>query len=114
MMIRIALASVLLLGAGQALASGPAAAPALARLDVEAPDTADTTAAPETIAGRRGVLTHNGWYVGPSFGSTMVNGNLAVNAGVKGAWLANRSYGLGLSAYGFGWDGSTQDNPTLR
>lgn len=113
-MMRIAIVSACLLCESGAFAAGPQS-PALGRLDSSAPETADTAQdTPETLAGRHGVLKHNGWYVGPSIGSTMVNGNIAFNAGVKSAWLANRAYGLGLAAYGFGWDGSTQDNPTLR
>ena len=111
-MIRLSLISTLLMSSSVAFAAGPATK-ALARLDQRSSYAADTSNRPETLAGRHGVLEHNGWYVGPSLGSTMVNGNIAANIGIKAAWLANRNYGLGLAAYGFGWTGRTEDNPTL-
>jgi len=112
-MIRTLLIATTLLSSSVALGAGPSA-PTLARLDQQPLPATDTSERPETLVGRHRVLKHNGWYVGPSLGSTMINGNIAANIGVKAAWLANHSYGLGLAAYGFGWNGRTEDNPTLR
>ena len=58
---------------------------------------------PETLIGPDGFLRHSGWYVAPSFGMTGVNGHVGYLTGL-GAWVMNRTFGIGLAANGFGWD----------
>ncbi len=50
---------------------------------------------------RRGRLVHHhGYYVAPTVGVTTLDGEFAPLIGVRAAWLANRSFGLGFSFNG--------------
>jgi hypothetical protein len=51
---------------------------------------------------------HNGWYVAPTVGMTTVNGEATPEFGLRGAWLINRRFGIGLA--GVGW----ADGPELE
>lgn len=47
---------------------------------------------------RRGRLVqHHGFYAAPSFGVTSLDGDVAPVVGVRAAWLANHSFGLGFA-----------------
>jgi hypothetical protein len=50
---------------------------------------------------RRGRLVHHhGYYLAPTVGVTTLDGELAPLIGMRAAWLANRSFGLGFSVNG--------------
>jgi hypothetical protein len=59
---------------------------------------------PQTLIGPDGFLRHSGWYVAPSFGVTGVDSHVGYLSGLRGAWVMNRTFGIGLAANGFGWD----------
>jgi hypothetical protein len=69
---------------------------------------------PQTLTGSRGFLKHNGWYVAPTFGATTLDGHFSSLVGLKGAWLINRQFGIGLAGSAFGWDRTTIDTPAPR
>jgi len=47
---------------------------------------------------RRGrLINHHGYYAAPSFGVTTLDGSMAPVVGVRAAWLANRTYGVGVA-----------------
>jgi hypothetical protein len=66
---------------------------------------------PVTLAGSRGYLKHNGWYIAPSLGATTLDGHLSSLVGLRGGWLINRQFGIGLAGYAFGWDRTHIDSP---
>ena len=66
---------------------------------------------PATLVGSRGFLKHNGWYIAPSFGATSLDGHFSSMAGLRGGWLINRQFGIGLAANVFGWDSTHIDSP---
>jgi hypothetical protein len=67
---------------------------------------------PATLAGSRGFIRHNGWYIAPSFGATSLDGRYSSLVGLRGGWLINRQFGIGLAANAFGWDAATRiDSP---
>jgi hypothetical protein len=111
------LLSALLLVPSAAHAAAPDASSSressLSAAAITASPTPERDMAPATLGGRHGMISHNGFYLAPSLGTTSINGNLAYNVGFRGAWLVNRTFGLGLAGYGFGWDGRRGDNPTL-
>lgn len=50
---------------------------------------------------QRGRLVHHhGYYVAPTVGVTSLDGELAPLIGIRAAWLANRSFGLGFAFNG--------------
>jgi hypothetical protein len=73
--------------------------------------TAPAADEPATLAGSRGLITHNGWYVAPSIGATTLDGHLSSLVGVRGGWLINRQFGIGLAGNAFGWDTTHIDTP---
>jgi hypothetical protein len=72
-----------------------------AQAPAEIPMTNDS---PQTLIGPDGFLQHSGWYVAPSFGVTGIDGHVGYLTGLRGAWVVNRTFGIGLAANGFGWD----------
>ena len=59
---------------------------------------ADTPIAHET---HTGFIKHSGWYVAPTMGVTTVKGEATMDFGLRGAWLINRRFGVGLAAVGW-------------
>ena len=97
-------------------APGPAAAstaaPVYAPADPSAlPVAAPAADEPATLVGSRGFLKHNGWYIAPSFGATSLDGHFSSLTGIRGGWLINRQFGVGLAANVFGWDSTHIDSP---
>ena len=87
----------------------PAVEPIAASPFIAAPPTADE---PATLAGSRGFIKHNGWYIAPSFGATALDGRYSSLAGLRGGWLINRQFGIGLAGNVFGWDATARiDSP---
>jgi hypothetical protein len=72
------------------------------------PSTADE---PVTLTKSGGFLKHNGWYVAPTFGATTLDGHLSSLVGVRGGWLINRQFGIGLTGNAIGWDDTIIDVP---
>jgi hypothetical protein len=67
---------------------------------------------PATLAGSRGFIQHNGWYVAPSFGATSLDGRYSSLVGLRGGWLINRQFGIGLAGNAFGWNATAHiDSP---
>jgi hypothetical protein len=67
---------------------------------------------PVTLAGSRGFIKHHGWYIAPSFGGTSLDGRYSSLVGLRGAWLINRQFGIGLAGNAFGWDATGRiDSP---
>jgi hypothetical protein len=106
-----------LLFVSRAALADPAAAPAPAAPVFEPVDASAVQAAhpgsdePVTLAGSRGLLRHNGWYIAPSFGATTLDGHYSSLVGLRGAWLINRQFGIGLAGNAFGWDTTHIDTP---
>jgi len=73
--------------------------------------TAPAADEPATLVGSRGLLKHSGWYIAPSFGATSLDGHLSSLVGLRGGWLINRQFGIGLAANVFGWDSTHIDSP---
>lgn len=82
----------------------PAAAP------VPSPEPAADDAGPRTLLDATPKFEHNGWYVGPTFGVTTVDGHLDIDTGIRGAWIINRTFAIGLAGYEFGHDGVKLDD----
>jgi hypothetical protein len=59
---------------------------------------------PQTLFGSDDFLRHSGWYVAPSFGITGIDGHVGYMSGLRGSWVMNRTFGIGLAANGFGWN----------
>jgi hypothetical protein len=74
---------------------------------VVAPDADE----PATLAGSRGFIKHNGWYIAPSIGATTLDGHLSSLVGLRGGWVVNRQFGIGLAGNAFGWDTTHIDSP---
>jgi hypothetical protein len=86
-------------------ASPSPAAPAFEPASTSPVATASPAAdEPVTLAGSRGFIKHNGWYIAPSFGATSLDGHYSSLVGLRGGWLINRQFGIGLAANGFGYD----------
>lgn len=95
-----------------ATAAAMSAGPVFEPIDASpAPPTAAAADEPITLTGSRGFLKHNGWYVAPSIGATTLDGHLSSLVGVRGGWLINRQFGIGLAANAFGWDSTHIDSP---
>ncbi len=111
---QLALSLPLLLASSMAHAQ-TAPAPAVPSYEPAPPPPAPAAPAaadePETLTGSRGFLRHNGWYVAPSFGATTLDGGLTPLVGLRGAWLINRQFGIGLTGSAFGWDNTHIDTP---
>jgi len=73
--------------------------------------TRDAAGSPQVLVGKEGVVRHHGWYVAPSIGATRVDGESAVTAGVRGAWLLDRTFGLGLAGTAFTNDTTETASP---
>ncbi len=67
---------------------------------------------PQTLIGPDGFLRQAGWYVAPTFGMTGIDGHPGYFTGLRGAFVMNRTFGIGLAASGFGWDVMRSDSPT--
>jgi hypothetical protein len=52
-------------------------------------------------------------YFAPSLGATTLNHHLAADVGVRGVYLLDEHWGVGLAAHAMGWDGKDGPNPTL-
>jgi hypothetical protein len=116
---KLALSLPLLLASSMAQAqTAPAPAPVAPSYEPAPPPpvTAAPPAAdePQTLTGSRGFLRHNGWYVAPSFGATTLDGSLTSLVGLRGGWLINRQFGIGLAGSAFGWDSTYIDTPSPR
>jgi hypothetical protein len=48
-----------------------------------------------------GFVKHSGYYVAPTAGVTTVDGEGTAEFGLRGAWLINRRFGIGLGAVGW-------------
>jgi hypothetical protein len=96
-------------------AVAPAAAPAAPVFEPvdasSAPATAPASDEPATLTGSRGFLKHNGWYIAPSLGATTLDGHFSSLVGLRGGWLINRQFGIGLAGNAFGWDTTHIDTP---
>jgi hypothetical protein len=66
---------------------------------------------PTTLTGSRGFLKQSGWYIAPNFGATTLDGHLSSLVGLRGGWLINRQFGIGLAGNAFGWDSAQIDSP---
>jgi hypothetical protein len=103
---KIALLSAVLFTSSLAAAQTPSAA-ILATTGAEpsaqtiapVPTTDDD---PQTLFGPDSFLRHSGWYVAPSFGMTGALGHVGYLTGLRGAWVMNRTFAIGLAANGFG------------
>jgi hypothetical protein len=76
-----------------------------------APATTPAADEPATLVGSRGLIKHSGWYVAPSIGATTLDGHLSSLVGLRGGWLVNRQFGIGLTGSAFGWDSTHLDTP---
>jgi hypothetical protein len=72
------------------------------------PEMDDT---PQTLLGPDGFLRHSGWFVAPSFGMTSIDGHVGYLTGLRGAWVTNRTFGIGLAGSAMGWDAYHSDSP---
>jgi hypothetical protein len=54
-------------------------------------------------------LRHSGWYIGASAEATSMNGNGLLTTSLRGAWLINRTFGIGLAGAGLGYRGAKAD-----
>ncbi|MET0594365.1 MAG: hypothetical protein ABW133_16810 [Polyangiaceae bacterium] len=90
------------------------AAPTYEPAPLVASATAPAADEPQTLTGSRGFLKHNGWYVAPTFGATTLDGHYSSLVGMKGAWLINRQFGIGLAGSAFGWGNASIDTPAPR
>jgi hypothetical protein len=101
----IGILAAALLTSSLAAAETPAAIVATTNaLEPPPPPPPSADQAPQTLIGPDGFLRHSGWYVAPSFGATGVDGHAGYLTGLRGAWVLNRTFGIGLAGNGFGWD----------
>jgi hypothetical protein len=99
------LLAALLLTSSLAAAETPAAIVASTSvLDPPPPPPPSADQPPQTLIGPDGFLRHSGWYVAPSFGATGIDGHAGYLTGLRGAWVLNRTFGIGFAGSGFGWD----------
>ncbi len=61
---------------------------------------ADADRGPERTEGT-GFIKHSGYYIAPTAGVTTVDGEGTAEFGLRGAWLINRRFGIGLGAVGW-------------
>jgi hypothetical protein len=95
-----------------AVAYASPSAPAFEPVDASAAAaTSPAAEEPATLTGSRGFIKHNGWYVAPTFGATTLDGSYSSLVGLKGAWLINRQFGIGLAGNAFGWNTAEIDFP---
>jgi hypothetical protein len=105
-----------------AVALGSLLAPELAH--AEAPLANEVTATEPALSASEGrdsptlfdsKPSHNAYniYFAPSFGATTLNHHLAADIGIRGAYLLDEHWGVGLAAHAMGWDGRDGPNPTL-
>jgi hypothetical protein len=78
-MIKLALASMVLLASSTAFAADPAAQ------------------APQVLIGESQPLRYTGWYLAPTAGFTSFNSKLAYLPGLRGAVMLNQRFGVGLA-----------------
>ena len=90
------------------------ALPAAPTFEPAYPAPAPAADEPATLVRSRGFLKHSGWYVAPSFGATSLDGHFSSMVGLRGGWLINRQFGIGLAANVFGWDSTHIDSPRLN
>jgi hypothetical protein len=112
----IAVALVLVAAPAFAQSAPVSPAPAAPVIEPIAASPAVTTSPaadePVTLAGSRGFIQHNGWYVAPSFGATTLDGRYSSLVGLRGAWVINRQFGIGLAANAIDWDAAARiDSP---
>src|SRR5258706_289230 len=69
---------------------------------------------PHTLIGPDDSLRESGWYVAPSFGITGIDGHVGYLSGLRGAWVMNRTFGIGLAANGFGGKIAGSDSLTTQ
>jgi hypothetical protein len=81
-------------GASAILAVGDAGDRASAALPPEEPG--------ETLLGPDGFLSDSGFYLGPNVGVTVIQGGAVAMGGVRGAWVMNRTFGLGFAGNALG------------
>jgi hypothetical protein len=100
-MTKLAILSALLLASSSALAqdgSVHATLPAASFTTMASATRVDDADVP-----RRGrLIEHHGFYGAPTLGVTMLDGRAAPVIGVRTAWIANRSWGLGMAANAMG------------
>jgi len=96
----VVLALVLVLHPRGAAADVPGSTPA---------SRAPADEAGETLIGPDPFPRDSGWYVAPSFGVTAAAGHFGYSTGIRGAWVMNRTFGVGLSASSLGWNGETRE-----
>ncbi|MBI5534299.1 MAG: hypothetical protein HY898_16360 [Deltaproteobacteria bacterium] len=59
---------------------------------------------PDTVVPRGGLkLKHSMLYITPTMGGTTVQGNWGFQTGLRGGWMINRTFGIGLAGNGFNW-----------
>jgi hypothetical protein len=109
----IGILAAVLLTSSLAAAETPAAIVATTdALEPPPPPPPSADQAPQTLIGPDGFLRHSGWYIAPSFGATGINGHAGYLTGLRGAWVVNRTFGVGLAGTGFGWDVYRSDSLT--
>jgi hypothetical protein len=57
------------------------------------------------LFGRDSFLDHTGWYVAPTIGQTAVASHIGYLTGLRGAWVVDRTFGIGVAANAFGFKG---------
>jgi hypothetical protein len=94
-MTKLSIISALLLISSSALAEDSAATSLSAAFFSTAPSVGQVD---DVDVPRRGRLVeHHGFYLAPTFGVTTLNHDVAPMLGVRGAWLANNTFGVGFS-----------------
>jgi hypothetical protein len=97
LMTKLTLISALLLVSSSALAEDTATAAS----SVAAASFSSVSGAPQVddldVPRRGRLVKHHGFYAAPTFGVTTMNSDVAPIVGMRAAWLANRTFGLGFS-----------------
>lgn len=65
---------------------------------------------PRTLLDTSPNLDHSGWFIGPTFDVTTIDRELEASGGVRGAWLINRKFGVGLAFTGLESDSRSDDD----
>lgn len=116
-MSRLALFSSLALGISLSSAAARAEAPpANEGVEVQTASASNPSNARDSGPALFGEPRHNPFniYFAPSIGATTLNHHLAADVGIRGAYLLDEHWGIGLAAHAMGWDGREGPNPRLE